>query len=164
MLISDRPDLRFDETLREFPKLIGRLKAAPQGSRERGAVTGMFELSRVHRVRVALIGDASGRVDAITGEGLSLSFRLAAALTEALAAGDLERYGESHRQLLRRPRLMGNLLLLLGGQNRIRHRAMRAFEAAPHLFERMLAYHVGRMRPLQIASAGALFGWRFLTA
>jgi hypothetical protein len=66
--------------------------------------------------------------------------------------------------LFRRPRLMGNLLLLLDRQSGLRKRTMRALEATPRLFERMLAYHVGETRPLRLAAAGAHFGWRFLTA
>jgi hypothetical protein len=46
----------------------------------------------------------------------------------------------------------------------LRERTMRALEAAPQLFERMLAYHVGETRPLQLARASAVFGWQFLTA
>ena len=164
VLISNRPNLRFDEGLRMFPRLANRVKLAPSASLERGAVTSMFDLKRVVGANVALIGDASGSVDAITGEGLSLSFRQATALAEALAAGDLKRYEKAHRRLARRPRLIGNLLLLLGGQSGLRKRALRALEAAPQLFERVLAYHVGETRPLQLATAGAIFGWRFLTA
>jgi flavin-dependent dehydrogenase len=164
VLISNRTDLRFEEALQGFPILCGRLKGAAHVGPERGAVTGMFNLERVYRKSVALIGDASGSVDAITGEGLSLSFRQATALADALAAGDLERYQKAHRRLFRRPRLMGQLLLLLDRRNGLRERTMRALEAAPQLFERMLAYHVGETRPLQLARASAVFGWQFLTA
>jgi len=164
VLILNKADSRFDEALRRFPKLCGRLKDAAQVGPERGAVTGMFNLKRVWRGNVALIGDASGSVDAITGEGLSLSFRQATALADALAASDLNRYHAAHRRLFRRPRLMGQLLLLLDRRNTLRERTMRALEAAPQLFERMLAYHVGETRPLQLATASAVFGWRFLAA
>ncbi|HKN77458.1 MAG TPA: FAD-dependent monooxygenase [Candidatus Acidoferrum sp.] len=164
VLILNRPDSRFDEIIERFPKLSSRLKGAAQAGAERGAVTGMFSLERVCRGNIALIGDASGSVDAITGEGLSLSFRQATALADALGASDLERYQKAHRRLFRRPRLMGELLLLLGRRNNLRERTMQALEAAPQLFERMLAYHVGETRPLQLATAGAVFGWRFLAA
>ena len=43
-------------------------------------------LERVHRDNVALVGDASGSVDAITGAGLCLAFQQAERLGEALAA------------------------------------------------------------------------------
>jgi flavin-dependent dehydrogenase len=164
VLISKKADLRFAEALQRFPILCGRLREAGQVGLERGAVTGMFNLDRVYRGNVALIGDASGSVDAITGEGLSLSFRQATVLADALAAGDLERYHAAHRRLFRRPRLMGQLLLLLDRRNGLRERTMRALEAAPQLFERMLAYHVGETRPLELAAASAVFGWQFLTA
>jgi len=163
VLISNTPHVRFHETLAKFPKLASQLKGAVQASAERGAVTGMFELKRVHRGNVALIGDASGSVDAITGEGLSLSFRQSMALGNSLAAGNLERYQKAHRHFFRRPRLVGNLLLLLHRQTGLRERTMRALEAAPQLFERVLAYHVGETRPLQLTAASAAFGWRFLT-
>jgi flavin-dependent dehydrogenase len=164
VLISNRADLRFEEALRGFPILSSRLKSAAHVGPERGAVTGMFHLERVYRKNVALIGDASGSVDAITGEGLSLSFRQATALADALAAEDLERYQAAHRGLFRRPRLMGQLLLLLDRQDGLRERTLRALEAAPQLFERMLAYHVGETRPLELAAASAVFGWQFLAA
>ncbi len=164
VLISRDSSARFERTLRKFPKLLKRLEGARQLSAERGAVTSMFELERVQRGNVALIGDASGSVDAITGEGLSLSFRQGTAIADALVAGDLERYQKAHRRLFRRPRLMGNLLLTLDRRSELRKRTMRALEAAPKLFERMLAYHVGETRPLRLTAAGAVFGWRFLTA
>jgi flavin-dependent dehydrogenase len=164
VLISSDASSRFDETLRGFPKLEKRLRDAPHASSERGAVTGNFHLDRVYRRNVALIGDASGSVDAITGEGLCLSFRQAQALAEALVDGDLDRYQRAHRRLLRRPRLMGNLLLLLDRRTSLRKRALHALGTAPHLFERLLAYHVGEARPLQLAATGASLGWRFLTA
>ncbi|MHB8502399.1 MAG: NAD(P)/FAD-dependent oxidoreductase [Candidatus Acidiferrales bacterium] len=164
VLISNKPDVRFCETLSRFPELLRRLDGAPQASAERGAVTSMFHLKRVCQGNVALVGDASGSVDAITGEGLALSFRQATALAEALAGNDIEGYQKAHRRLLRRPRLMGNLLLLLDRRSRLRKRSMRALETTPQLFERMLGYHLGESRPLQLATAGALFGWRFLAA
>jgi hypothetical protein len=55
-------------------------------------------------------------------------------------------------------------MLLLDRRSGLRERTMRALQAAPELFERMLAYQLGETRPLQLTAAGALFGWRFLTA
>lgn len=164
VLISDQPNLRFEVGLQKFPKLADRLHGVERESRDRGAVTSMFHLKRVHRGNVALVGDASGSVDAITGEGLSLSFKQALALGAALAANDLKRYQVAHRNILRRPRLMGKLLLTLSGQGALRKRTLRALEAAPQLYERMLAYHVGETHAVQLAKSSAIFGWRFLTA
>jgi flavin-dependent dehydrogenase len=164
VLISKGQDSRFDEGLLRFPKLADRLKGAARASAERGAVTGMAKLKRVYRGNVGLIGDASGGVDAITAEGLSLSFRQARALANALEAGELRHYQQAHRRLSRRPWQVGNLLLLLGSQTGLRNRAIRALEAAPQLFERLLAYQMGETRPLELATAGAIFSWKFLAA
>ncbi|MDQ1473702.1 MAG: hypothetical protein QOJ99_5182, partial [Bryobacterales bacterium] len=80
-LISRDPHLRLNEALnRHFPALRARFDDTPASSRERGATTSMVRLCNVARGNVALIGDASGSVDAITGEGICLTFRQAAAL------------------------------------------------------------------------------------
>jgi menaquinone-9 beta-reductase len=163
-IISSKPNERIGEALRSFPKLARRLEGADLAGRERGARTGMFGLKRVCRGNVALIGDASGGVDAITGEGLCLGFRQAVALADAIARGALDRYQAAHRRLFLRPRFMGYLLLLMNRRAGVRKRTIRAMEAAPQLFEGMLAYHVGAARLLELATTGTLLGWRFLTA
>jgi menaquinone-9 beta-reductase len=74
-----------------FPRLAQRLTRAQVAGSERGAITMMQKLQHVQCGNVALVGDASGSVDAITGEGLSLGFRQAMALADALERGDLAR-------------------------------------------------------------------------
>lgn len=86
-----------------FPRLAQRLKSAVLIGSDRGAITMMQKLEQVYHDRVALIGDASGSVDAITAEGLSLGFRQALALADALEADDLLKYQKAHRRLARRP-------------------------------------------------------------
>jgi flavin-dependent dehydrogenase len=164
VLMSRKRLVRFDAAWREFPDLAARLESAEMASRERGAFTAMHRLERVYRGRVALIGDASGGVDAITGDGLRLGFYQAAALAEAMEAGDLSSYQAAHRRLARQPALMGRLMLLLGRHARLRHRAMRALAANPELFARLMAIHVGETSPAHLAATGALLGWRLLLA
>ena len=159
-----RSNQRVGQALQDFPKLARRLKGACAASVERGAVTGMLELKTVYSGNVAVIGDASGGIDAVTGEGLCLSFRQATALADALVEGNLANYQAAHRRLFRRPRLMEKLLLLMDRQRAVRERTLRVMGAAPHLFERMLAYHVGATKGVELATTGALLGWRFLTA
>src|SRR5260370_1498228 len=65
----------FETVLNQTPALKEKLFGAALGSRERGAVTAMHTLRCVQKNNVALLGDASGGVDAITGEGLRLAFR-----------------------------------------------------------------------------------------
>jgi menaquinone-9 beta-reductase len=163
VLISRNPAVRVGSISADFPELAERLRSVEAGPDE-GAVTVTCGFRRVYRDRVALIGDASGSVDAITGEGLCLSFRQATALADALAYGDLRRYQAAHRRLARRPTLMGRLMLLLDSKPKVRARAMRALAAHPDLFERLLSIHVGATSPAHIASTGALLGWRLVAA
>ena len=129
--------LRVDQVLDQLPQLRN---SAPT-STERGAVTASRQLRRVFRDRTALIGDASGSVDAITGEGLSLSFHQALALADALAAGDLEAYQSEHRRLVRRRALMARMLLALDRSPWLRRRALRFFAGNPAVFRKLLALH-----------------------
>ena len=163
VLISGSSAVRSASITADFPGLAERLALAEPG-RDEGAVTLTCGFRRVHHDRIALIGDASGSVDAITGEGLCLSFQQATALADALASGDLSNYQTAHRRLARRPTLMGRLLLLLDGQSKMHSRAMRALAAHPDLFARLLSVHVGATSPGHIAATGALLGWRLLAA
>jgi 2-polyprenyl-6-methoxyphenol hydroxylase-like FAD-dependent oxidoreductase len=65
-------------------------------------------LSRDPRLR---FDDASGTVDPITSDGLLLALRQAAALGEALTRNDLSFYQRAHRKILRRARLVADLML-----------------------------------------------------
>src|SRR5258708_36848279 len=89
----------FDELLASFPALAARLDGAPAASRDRGAGPLLQRPRAVCRGNVALVGDASGYVDAITGEGLAVALHQSAALIEALAAGDLAGYCARHRRV-----------------------------------------------------------------
>src|SRR5260370_35830674 len=95
----------FESALREMPWLEEKLSGAQLGSRERGAVSSMRTLQHVQRQNVALLGDASGGGDAITGEGLRLAFQQAIALADAMAANDRTQYKRAHRKLSPPPRM-----------------------------------------------------------
>ena len=163
VLISSDHRLRLDHVLPRFPLLARRLAAAGARSSERGGVSASRRLQRVCRGNVALVGDASGSVDAITGEGLCLLFQQAVALADALVAGDLDPYQAAHRRLGRRPEIMADLMLLLGRHGSLRSRVLHAFAARPRLLSRMLALHVGELSFLDCASNGLALGWQMLT-
>jgi menaquinone-9 beta-reductase len=163
-LVSSNPHLRLDSALADFPALTARLEHAEVASSERGAITVSRRLHHVYRDNVALIGDASGGVDAITGEGLCLGFRQAALLADCLAHDNLARYEFEHRRLLRRPAMMSRLMLMTGRHPRLRRRAMQIFESSPRSFARMLALHVGDGSTRDHIANGISFGWRLLTA
>jgi flavin-dependent dehydrogenase len=156
-------DTSFDSVLRDCPQLAQHLAGAELASRERGAITQMHSLRAVHSSNVALVGDASGGVDAITGEGLRLAFRQAIALADAMERRDLPSYACAHRQQARKPSLMGDLLLTLARNDRLRMRSIRMLAKRPQLFARLLSVHAGQAAVGDWLSAGAQLGWRFLT-
>ncbi len=162
-LISRNPKLRLDEALTFFPELKTRLDGAEFASSEKGALSATCRLRRVSRRNVALIGDASGTVDAITGEGLCLAFSQAMVLAECLESGDLARYDREHQRLALRPRLMARLLLLLHGRPRLQRRTLQVLHTRPSIFSRMLELHVGVLSPLHLAVDGLSLGWGLLT-
>jgi flavin-dependent dehydrogenase len=157
-------DASFDRTLEEMPELRERLAHAQLCSRERGAITAMQSLVGVWRGNVALVGDASGGVDAITGEGMRLAFQQAFAVAEAMESGDLSEYGRAHRRLARRPIWMGKLMLQLGRNAGIRRRSLGAMSRNPELFARLLAIYSGRAMPGAAVVTGAQLGWQLLAS
>ena len=143
VLISRDPKLRMEDAFPQFPALAARLGGCEASDYERGAVSATRQLKRVHHGRVALVGDASGSVDAITGEGLCLLFQHAAALAGAMERGDLSRYADAHRRIGKRPRLMADLMLTMNDHRLLRTAAIGTMAAQPWIFGGMLRMHVG---------------------
>ena len=162
VLISRDQRLRLDDALPQFPDLARRLGAAGASTLERGGISASRRLKAVCRDNVALVGDASGSVDAITGEGLCLLFQHATAVARALEAGDLAQYQAEHRRIGRRPAFMADFMLLLEYQ-RLRGRAFGAMTAQPRLFSDMLAMHVGALSVSRFFTSSLSFGWEMLT-
>ncbi len=161
---SHDAELRMDKALSEFPELHDRLRRAEITSTERGAVSANRRLKGVWRGNVTLIGDASGTVDPITGEGLGLAFHQAMVLAECLTKGDLAAYQAAHGKLSRRPLMMARLMLTLDGRRRLQCRTLQVFRKHPDLFRRLLAFHVGALSPYELARDGLTLGWGLLTA
>jgi len=156
---------RFDELLTRFPSLSMRLAGAAPASNIRGAVTPSRRLHKVTSANVALIGDAGGSVDAITGLGLSIAFQQAVALGEALAEGDLASYEAAHRRIGRVPRISEKLMLAMDRHDWFRARVIRALAAEPAQFSRLLAVHAGDLPDVSSAlRVPFALGWKFFTA
>lgn len=141
MLVDD-PSLRFDGALTRFPELSRRLGDSPRASTDRGDVTVVRRSPRVVSGRVALVGEASGSVDAITGEGITLALRQAVALVEALRRNDLGVYARRYRRLMRLPNWMSAVLLAIDRRPKLRRCALRTLAGVPPLFSQLLALHV----------------------
>ncbi len=142
-VISRDSHLRLDQALPLHPELSTRLKNASITTHERGAVSATRRLARVYRDRVVLVGDASGSVDAITGEGLRLGWEQGMALAQALAENNLKAYGAAHRRLARRPAFMAGLMLTLDHSAWLRRRVLSALSSEPRIFATQLAMHMG---------------------
>jgi menaquinone-9 beta-reductase len=101
-----RQGVRFDDALVAAPELAARVADAAPLSELRGA--GPFRQRRRARVagRVLLVGDASGYIDALTGEGIRIGLAQARVAIAALAAGDPASYERSWRRVTREFRML----------------------------------------------------------
>jgi flavin-dependent dehydrogenase len=133
----------FDRLLERFPELVGRLAGAQPASPASGCGPLAQGARRVVSGNLALVGDAAGYLDAITGEGLAVAFAQAEALAAAMRDGALGRYRREHGRMVRRPELITRLALRLSSRPALRRRALRSLAAEPALFDRLLALHVG---------------------
>jgi flavin-dependent dehydrogenase len=148
--------------LERFPRLESRLSGACSLSRSRGAGPFRQSVRRRHRGPVALVGDAAGYLDALTGEGLSLSFLSANALVEAIHEGrGLRNYEKDYRRLSRNYYGMTYLLLAAAKRPRLRSYVIKCLAQNPGLFDSFLAVSTGEK---SIATEGVRSFVRLLLA
>lgn len=86
------------DQLAGFPAVRELIGDAEPTSTVRGAGPFRQRARTVARGRIALVGDAAGYIDALTGEGLSAGFAAADALVECLRADRLGDYPAAHRR------------------------------------------------------------------
>ena len=159
-LLGRAEEAGFENLQRRFPRLWEKLRDAEPVNALRGAPTGTMRLRRVTRGNVALIGDASAAIDAISGDGLALAFHQAAALGEALRQGELAHYESRHREICRAPFLIARLLLLIDRHEALRSIALQALASGPKIFDGLLATHVGARHPAATSVDIAALGMR----
>jgi flavin-dependent dehydrogenase len=141
-LLTSTRGRRLCDALPDFPAVAKRLAGAASTSGVRGAVSRTRSLREVIRGNVAVLGDASGSVDAVTGEGLLSAFRQAHVLADAIAAGAPERYAVAHAQMAKDPRRMARLLLLLDRYPWLERRFVATMATQPEMFAGMLRVHL----------------------
>ena len=121
------------ELLAGFPDLRARLPERPvEPAKGAGPLR-----QRVHGVRagrVLLAGDAAGYVDALTGEGLSIGFRCAAAAVDAIAADDPAAYVARHAAITRRYTRLTDVLVRTTALRPLRRHVVTAAERLPGVF------------------------------
>jgi flavin-dependent dehydrogenase len=132
---------------RKFPRLAPLLEAALPCSSLRGA--GPF--ARAARLctqdRFALVGDAAGYVDAITGEGISLSLLSAIALARILpdalrqgaCRGTLAPYEREFARIYGRYARTAHAVLAVVRHRRLRRAIILSLARFPRLFDQLLA-------------------------
>jgi flavin-dependent dehydrogenase len=131
------------ELARLFPSLGRRLELASALGRARGA--GPLEQRVAHLLApgVALVGDAAGYLDAISGEGLALGFASAVALVERFASGELWRYPRDHARLARAYYGVTYAMLALSRRPRLRRASISYLSRRPQLFSDLLGIAAG---------------------
>lgn len=132
-LLSARRD-GYDGLLAGFPALRERLSGAGAVTEVRGA--GPLRQRSTARVagRVLLVGDASGYIDALTGEGISLGIAQAEAAVAALLAGDPAAYERGWRRASRRYAVLTHGLVQATRVGPVRRMIVPAARALPAVF------------------------------
>jgi len=141
-LLHDRDGARdFDDLLAPFPALRERLAGASVDSDLRGAGPLLQRARARWAERLALVGDAAGYVDAITGQGLSLAFAASSVLMESLPddlsldlGPALRRYDERLRARWLQYALPAHALVALSRRPALRRAALRSVSAIPGAF------------------------------
>jgi flavin-dependent dehydrogenase len=131
----------FEGLLARFPALQARLRGATPISQVRGAGPLLQRVRARHADRLALVGDAAGYVDAITGQGLSLAFAGSALLMKALPQDlsqdlgpALRRYDASVRKRWLHYAVPAHALAALSRRPALRREAIRSVAALPGAF------------------------------
>ena len=127
----------YDALPGRFPALQERLAGAEPLDRVRGAGPFRQRVRARTSDRVALVGDAAGYVDALTGQGIELGFAAAEALADIVRSGaPLLRYEAVYRRITRRYYVGAEILLRGTRRGLIRRGLVRVLRSAPAVFDR----------------------------
>jgi flavin-dependent dehydrogenase len=128
----------YDDWLARFPTLRERLAGAEPATGVRGAGPLRRTASRRVDGRVLLVGDASGYVDALTGEGISVGLACARELVRCLVAGRPQDYEQAWRRTTRRYRVLTGGLLWAAHRPPLRRVIVPAAARLPAAFARIV--------------------------
>jgi flavin-dependent dehydrogenase len=143
-IISHGKLVSFDEALARFPALTARLHQVDIVSPLRGAGPFHQSVGRRHQGHVALVGDAAGYVDALTGEGLTTGIACARALADVVARGQpLAAYEDHYRRLTRTYYTLTRFMLAVARRPAARRQLIALLSRTPRLFTAMLALNAG---------------------
>lgn len=130
---------KFEQFMEQFPALQAKIKDIPYSSHSRGA--GPFEqrLSSPQKGRIMLIGDASGYLDPITGEGIRLGFGAAEKALDLIQSGKWTQYHKEHWKLIRKYWILTDSLLRLRQISFLRKLMVPFLQFFPKLFGRIVS-------------------------
>ncbi len=129
ILSRGKPDLAW------FPQLAARLAGTAPGP-ARGCGPLRQVVSRRVAGRVLLIGDAAGYEDALTGEGISLAVKQAAAVIDAIVDDAPASYEAAWHRITRDYRLLTRALVLASAPRAARGAIVPACALLPAAFQR----------------------------
>jgi flavin-dependent dehydrogenase len=129
-----RAGTSFEDRLAAFPALLDRLGGAAPASAVRGAGPLRQDVRRRVHGRVLLVGDASGYLDALTGEGIGVGLAQAEALAACLAAGRPADYERAWRSVSSSAWRLTAGLLWSRNQPLLGPRVVTAAQRLPWLF------------------------------
>jgi len=134
LALLTRQGIGFDDALAASPELADRVRGAEAVSELRGA--GPFRQNTRARTsgRVLLVGDASGYVDALTGEGIRMGVAQARAAVAAVASGEAGGYEKEWREVTRDFRRLTGALVGLA-MSPARRFIVPVSHAAPGIFD-----------------------------
>lgn len=125
--------------LSAFPELLRRLEGAEPASEVRGAGPFWQRARALTAPGVALVGDAAGYTDAVTGEGITLALRAGALLAGTFAEhGSTQGYERAWQRLTRTHRSLAALLGLGIDHPRARRTLFRLLARWPAAFGSLL--------------------------
>lgn len=143
-----------ESMLSRFPRLNASLQGAEPSAGAR-AIGPMHQVARAPACDgVGLVGDASGYLDAITGEGISLALAQVQALFDSIGpwmlsndraptARELQGYSRRISGMVRQHRLITRLVLFLSRNPRLAERAIKGLGRQPRLFRWLLSANMG---------------------
>jgi flavin-dependent dehydrogenase len=147
----------FEALLSRVPTLASRLHGVSPSSAPRGAGPFRQRVSGRTAHGVALVGDAAGYLDPLTGEGVTLGFRCAEALVDVVAReADLAEYERAYRRLSASYYRMTRLLLAVAALPPLRRRVVAMLARHPDLFDHLLAVNAGQAPLHAMGVGGAL--------
>ena len=131
-VLGPRP-LDQDAAIASIPLLAEHLRGARPAGEVRGAGP-LLQRTRARTAgRVLLAGDASGYVDALTGEGMRVGFAQARAAVAAVRSGDMQQYERAWRATTRDFRMLTSALVV-AARSPVRHRIVPTAARKPAWF------------------------------